>query len=117
MARLSNLSPPIGQLPPVLKRRTDAEGHSAVLEPWRTWYKLAEWQELRVRVFVRDNYTCQWKGCGLVTGQPHADHKIPHRGDRRLFFAEDNVQTLCPPHHNQAKQAEEAAERRAGGYA
>ncbi|MBW8815581.1 MAG: HNH endonuclease [Caulobacterales bacterium] len=87
---------------------TDTEGHSKVNEPWRGWYKLARWQRLRIRVFVRENYTCQL--CSRVTGRPIADHVRPHRGDPALFWSEANVQTLCKPCHDGEKQA---AERRA----
>lgn len=109
---LKALRPTIGQLPSRLGVPRDPHGHSAAAEPWRAWYKLKAWLDLRVRVFVRDGYVCQMDGCGQVTGAPVADHKIPHRGDRTLFFDEANVQTLCKACHDSRKQAQE---RRAGG--
>jgi 5-methylcytosine-specific restriction protein A len=114
MAFLRNLKPRVGGLPQRLQW-ADAHGHVEA-SPARRLYKTAAWQQLRRRVFERDNYTCQWAGCGLVLRRPHADHKIPPRGDRALFFAEANVWTLCPPHHNSAKQREEREQRQAGGY-
>lgn len=39
------------------------------------------------------------------------DHITAHRGDRRLQLDPDNIQTLCKPHHDSAKQREE----RSGG--
>jgi 5-methylcytosine-specific restriction endonuclease McrA len=36
------------------------------------------------------------------------DHKIPHRGDQHLFWQRSNWQPLCKPHHDGAKQREEA---------
>ncbi|WGS46812.1 HNH endonuclease [Burkholderia sp. JSH-S8] len=39
------------------------------------------------------------------------DHITAHRGDRRLQLDSDNIQTLCKPHHDGAKQREE----RSGG--
>jgi len=108
MGKLRHVRPRLGRLAPRLVRKTDAEGHRTTDE-WRGWYKLKAWAELRVRVFRRDNYTCQWPGCGLVTRSPAADHRIPHRGDRALFFADGNVWTLCKPHHDGAKQRQERA--------
>ena len=40
------------------------------------------------------------------------DHIIPHRGDRDLFWNEDNWQSLCAPCHNGPKRREELATRR-----
>jgi 5-methylcytosine-specific restriction endonuclease McrA len=33
-----------------------------------------------------------------------ADHKVPHRGDEKLFFDENNLQSLCKVCHDGAKQ-------------
>lgn len=35
-----------------------------------------------------------------------AHHKVPHRGDMRLFF-EGELETLCPDHHDLIAQKEE----------
>ncbi|UGY23196.1 HNH endonuclease [Bradyrhizobium septentrionale] len=80
--------------------------------PWKAWYKLARWQALRLRIFLRDRYTCRRKGCGRVepnTSLLVCDHVIPHRGDERLFWDDGNLQTLCKACHDSAKQAEEQA--------
>ena len=70
-----------------------------------------------MRVFARDRFTCQWPGCGRIepdTSQLVADHRQEHRGDEGLFWDEENVQTLCKPHHDGAKQRLER-QRRGGG--
>jgi 5-methylcytosine-specific restriction enzyme A len=36
--------------------------------PWKAWYKLRRWQDLRLKIFRRDLYTCQC-GCGMMEGQ------------------------------------------------
>jgi 5-methylcytosine-specific restriction endonuclease McrA len=102
-------------LPPRLKRQTDAEGHSPASEPWRAWYGTARWKRLRMETFKRDLFTCQMVDCGKLIANPAqlvADHKVRHRGDPGLFWAPDNLQTLCTHCHNATKQAEE---RRFGG--
>lgn len=117
MGRLKALPPRIAAMPSRISTHTDAEGHSTVGEA-RRWYGTPEWQALRKRVFERDDYTCQWPGCGTIclpgdrVRPPVADHVEPHRGDRSLFFDDDNVQTLCKPCHDSKKQA---LERRNGG--
>lgn len=115
MGRLRAMAPRLAPLPPRLKRDTDAHGHSPTVEFWRPWYSLKRWKDLRWSVLVRDLFTCQWPCCGKRlasdTSQLVADHKIPHRGDERLFWDEGNLWTLCAPCHNRAKQAEERAAR------
>lgn len=117
MGYLTNLQPTLGALPPRIARTADAEGHSVTVEFWRSWYKLARWKRLRLRVFLRDLYTCQRAECGRLIGdtsQLVADHKEPHRGDAVLFWEEDNIQTLCAPCHNRFKQSQERADRIGG---
>lgn len=87
--------------------------------PWRGWYKTARWRKVREVILLRDCYTCQWPGCGRVLGgkspaddSPTVDHKRPHRGDERLFWAESNLQVLCKwPCHDKHKQALEQESR------
>ena len=109
--RLKNVRSVIGRLAPIVAAtRRDATGHSRTAEPWRTWYSLKRWKELRLRVFVRDLFTCQRRECGKVepvTSLLVADHRRPHKGDPALFWSEGNVQTLCKACHDSAKQAEE----------
>lgn len=48
--------------------------------------------------------------CGALltsTDEWAADHIVSHKGNRSLFWDEANVQTLCKPCHNGAKQSEE----------
>jgi 5-methylcytosine-specific restriction enzyme A len=79
---------------------------------WRAWYKTKQWRQLRWSVLMRDLFTCQM--CGRIeadTSQLVADHKVPHCGDEALFWNVGNIQCLCKPCHDGAKQREEAAAR------
>lgn len=108
MGRLTNLKPAIGGLAPRIARQSDDHGHSKAAEPWRAWYSLKAWRTLRWEVLKRDQFTCQM--CRRLEGNTArlvADHKKPHRGDPALFWAEGNLQTLCKPCHDGAKQADE----------
>jgi hypothetical protein len=46
---------------------------------------------------------CQTEG--RITIANVVDHKKPHKGDYSLFFDSLNVQSLCKPHHDGAKQS------------
>lgn len=117
-SRLKSLAPGLSSLRPLVSTQRDASGHSRALDPWRGWYNLARWRALRLRVFTRDLFTCQWQDCGRIEGDTSrlvADHREPHKGDPRLFWDEENVQTLCKTCHDKAKQTEERAVRMGGG--
>lgn len=90
----------IGSGPDRLKRRDQ-------IVSWRRWYKTSEWQGLRRECLLSALFTCA--RCGVV-GQSSdlvADHVIPHRGERDLFFDLNNLQCLCVTCHNRVKQSEE----------
>ena len=44
---------------------------------------------------------------GRVTAANVVDHVTPHKGDRVMFFDASNLQSLCAPHHDGAKQQQE----------
>lgn len=77
---------------------------------YRPWYKTQAWRRLRWSILERDLFTCQ--RCGRVerdSSQLVADHKVPHRGDKALFWDAGNLWCLCKPCHDSAKQSEERA--------
>lgn len=119
MPKLSTLSGRVAPLPAKLgfaaDAATDPSRSRDKLFHWRRWYKTSQWQKLRWSVLVRDLFTCQ--RCGRIeadTSQLVADHKVPHRGDAKLFWDESNIECLCASCHNSAKQAQERAGRFAG---
>lgn len=80
--------------------------------PWRAWYNTARWRALRLKVLLRDLYTCQRRECGRIeadTSRLVCNHVKAHRGDAALFWDESNLQTLCKPCHDKLKQREEQA--------
>lgn len=108
---LRTLKPALGSLAPV-ERSADAE--RAVYSPWRKLYNTPRWRALRLAIFARDLFTCQWPGCKVTTSNTSklvADHREPHRGDERLFWSEGNLWTLCRPCHDRRKQRAERAGR------
>jgi 5-methylcytosine-specific restriction protein A len=121
LARLRSLGARVSTLEPRLKRlEIDHDTARRGLEA-RRWYNLAAWKAvphgLRWQCLLRDAFTCQWPGCGRIhadTSKLVADHIVPHRGNRRLFFDLNNLQTLCDTCHSQHKQRAEAAQRGGG---
>jgi 5-methylcytosine-specific restriction protein A len=64
------------------------------------------WRKARI-AFLRRNPLCvQCKQEGRLTPATVVDHVIPHKGNRELFWAEDNWQALCASCHS-AKTARE----------
>lgn len=66
-----------------------------------------KWRKAR-NIFLRQYPLC--KMCtdeGFVAAASVIDHTIPHRGNLRLFWDQNNWQPLCRNHHNQRKQREE----------
>lgn len=61
--------------------------------------KSQAYQEWRIQVFVRDDYTCQH--CGIKGTALHADHIKPFAYFPELRLDVDNGQTLCVPCHKQ----------------
>lgn len=115
MGRLTTIKP---RLTAIRSRLSRPEGEAARLAErdrtvaWRSWYKTARWQKLRMKVLVRDQFTCQMVECGRIepnTSQLVADHKIQHHGDEGLFWDERNLQCLCKPCHDRLKQKQERA--------
>ncbi|WP_156461285.1 HNH endonuclease [Devosia sp. Root436] len=78
----------------------------------RGWYKSARWQALRQEVLARDLYTCQHTGV-LLTGKapapdsPVVHHKVPHKGDERLFWDMSNLEAVSKEWHDSEAQREE----------
>ena len=54
----------------------------------------------------RQAYMCQ--DDGKIEPATTVDHRIPHKGDQKLFWDKANWQPLCTTHHNASKQRAEA---------
>lgn len=115
MARVKTLGSRVTMLAPKLRRLELDHDAARRGNEGRRFYGLRAWKAkphgLRWQCLVRDAFTCQWPGCGRIehdTSKLVADHIVPHRGDRRLFFDLDNLQTLCAECHSTHKQRAEA---------
>lgn len=111
MARLKQLTPRLQShrsrfaSAPATRQERDRDRDQ---QAWRRWYKTARWQRLRMSVLIRDLFTCQ--RCQRIEADTSllvADHRKAHRGDEALFWDDRNLQCLCKPCHDSAKQREE----------
>jgi len=68
------------------------------------------WQKARLVHLAAQPLCIYCDRAGRVTAASVVDHKVPHRGDKTLFWDRSNWQSLCKPCHDEVKQAEERAE-------
>ena len=60
----------------------------------------AKWREARA-LFLRQHPLCvECLKENKITPATVVDHIIPHRGDKKLFWDQDNWQPLCKDHHD-----------------
>ena len=72
------------------------------------FYHKDRWKKFRNKIFLRDNYTCQW--CGKRGKEINAHH-IKKRSDfKKLSFDYRNILTLCIDCHNKTKFKEKLYE-------
>lgn len=106
------MPPRLGRLPNRLTLPGDSESARTAAKPWRRLYHTARWQALRDEIFNRDLWTCKRCAVLLKRGKDSdrsavADHIVKHNGDPTLFWAPDNIQSLCKRCHDSDKQREE----------
>ena len=71
------------------------------------------WKKARERYLKAHPLCVRCEAAGHIEPATVVDHRIPHRGDQRLFWDENNWQSMCAPHHSGDKQREEAEALRA----
>jgi 5-methylcytosine-specific restriction endonuclease McrA len=72
--------------------------------PWRHLYSTKRWRRLRWHQLQREPLCKLCQALGKVTAASVVDHRKPHKGDEALFFDESNLDSLCKPCHDSAKQ-------------
>ncbi len=75
-------------------------------QPWRRWYWTARWRRLAKQQLSIEPLCRMCAQAGRVTEAKVCDHVRPHRGDEALFW-QGEMQSLCKPCHDGAKQAME----------
>lgn len=66
------------------------------------------WRKARAIYLRAHPLCCYCEREGRLTPATVVDHVVPHRGDERLFWREDNWQPLCRRCHDGVKAREES---------
>lgn len=87
-------------------------------EQYRKLYWSKRWsgpQGVRTKTLIRDRFICQRCGCAVIADGDGKDprsavvnHKRPHRGNLKLFFDLNNLETVCKQDHDALIRREEA---------
>lgn len=70
---------------------------------WHYLYNTKEWKQLRLAQLRACPLCAYCLASGKTESANIADHKKPHKGDRKLFFDPTNLQSLCKTCHDAAK--------------
>lgn len=98
-------------------RPKDHKRRSAEAAEWHRLYKLPIWTDvLRPQQLAREPFCRECTRKARLTGDQHllrvpatdVDHIVPHRGNKKLFTAPGNLQSLCHPCHSRKTRAEMA---------
>lgn len=67
------------------------------------------WQKARAQFLLEHPLCVRCQETGRTTAATVVDHKVPHKGDKTLFWDRKNWDPLCASHHSRDKQKEEMA--------
>ena len=74
--------------------------------PWRSWYGLTIWKDIRRAQLAAVPYCERCEADGLVVEATVVNHKVRHNGDWQLFIS-GPFESICKPHHDSDVQREE----------
>ena len=72
-----------------------------------TGYKTSRWQYMRLQQLQREPLCAICRANGDYVSATVADHIKPHKGDARLFYDADNLQSLCKQCHDRKTATED----------
>jgi 5-methylcytosine-specific restriction protein A len=101
--------PPTLGFNPSRKRDNDRQRREAL--PWRSWYSLAAWKRRRDQQLAMQPLCERHLARGETAQASVANHKVPHKGDWRLFI-HGELESVCKPCHDREVQREERAAAR-----
>lgn len=78
-------------------------------------YSTPGWRRARKQWLVRHPLCADCAELGLVVEAREVDHRLPHRGDLKLFWDRNNWQSLCKPCHSRKTAREVFHQRMAPG--
>jgi 5-methylcytosine-specific restriction endonuclease McrA len=76
------------------------EQRSDEAKAWRKLYDTPQWKAARAAQLAMQPLCEECLTQDRMTAATVVNHKIPHKGDRELFFRGSNHQSVCKPHHD-----------------
>lgn len=76
-------------------------------EPHNRLYDSVRWRKVRQMVLNEEPLCRMCLSIKRTTPATVVDHVKPHKNDMNLFYDRDNLQALCAPCHDSAKQMQE----------
>lgn len=73
-----------------------------------------KWRKAREDFLQRNPLCVMDQELGRVVQATVVDHKVPHRGDMKLFWDRGNWQSLCKDCHDRHKQRQERSGKAVG---
>lgn len=83
------------------------ENRSAAAKAYRKLYQTPSWRAKRQVKLSADPLCERCLRMDDVVAATVVHHRTPHRGDLRLFWSDDNLESLCAPCHDGEAQQEE----------
>jgi 5-methylcytosine-specific restriction protein A len=81
---------------------------------YHTWYSSPEWREARATQLAKAPTCERCASRGEIAKADTVNHRIPHKGDRRLFLEPSNHESVCKACHDGLIQREETRGYRIG---
>lgn len=89
-------------------RGRDHDQRRRAAKPWRKWYTLPEWKQIRAAQLAAEPYCRRHRKRGQLVKADTVNHIEPHRGDWQKFVS-GPFESLCSTCHNADVQREERA--------
>ena len=90
-----------------------SDARSPEAAAYHAFYRTAAWLSLRAALLTAEPLCRECRRFGRATPATTADHVVPHRGDKALFFDAANLQPLCDAHHTDKQRIECGGPQRA----
>jgi len=96
-----------GGLCEVHQKQSQQQAYQRRDNKWLYLYHDPQWDRLRDAQLAKDPFCAECRGEHLLTPASVADHIKPHKGDPKLFYDADNLQSMCKQHHDRKTAKED----------
>lgn len=71
----------------------------------KNFYKTKQWKQIRENQLLRNPLCARCLSKNKITAANVVHHKIPHKGNHKLFFDVNNLESLCKRCHDSDEQS------------